>query len=277
MKNHIFQIYYSDATLDQVDPGFIPLDNTGQRPDWREYWPMRRFLIENTLDPNARYGFLSPKFMEKTGLTAVEAMAFVNSIPDDVDVVTFSPFFDQAAFFQSVFEHAALCHPGIGPVIEEAVRLTTPGLKTSEIVMSSVQTVFCNYLVAKPAFWLQWLEKCERIFEVAEAADSPLAQQLNDDVKYESQRAPAKVFIIERMASLLLATQPGWKVRNFNPTTLPMGHAVLSQFNDDLLTLDALKHMAKETGFPQYMGAYLRKRIQVIERLNAVTLAKAPA
>jgi hypothetical protein len=198
-------------------------------------------------------------------------------MPDDVDVVTFSPFFDQAAYFLSVFEHAALCHPGIGPIMEEAVKLGWPELSVGEVVMSSLQTIFCNYFVAKPAFWLQWLEKCERIFAVAEAADSPLAQQLNGDVKYEWQQAPAKVFIIERMASLMLATQPAWKVRNFNPTALPVGNLALSQFSDDLLVLDALKQMAKTTGFAQYMETYVRKRIQLTERLNAAVAAKAHA
>jgi hypothetical protein len=275
MKNHIFQIYYSDATLDQIDTGFIPLDNTGQRPDWREYWPMRRFLRENTLDPNARYGFLSPKFMEKTGLTALEATAFVNSMPDDVDVAAFSPFFDQAAIFQNAFEQAALCHPGIGPIVEDTAKLIAPELKVNEIVMSSQQTIFCNYFVAKPAFWQQWLEKCEQIFDVAEAGDSLLGQQLNGDVKYQSQHAPAKVFVIERIASLILATQSKWKVRHFNPVTLPIGNAMLAQFGDELLALDALKHMAKETGFVQYFAAYLRKRTQVIERLNTAQAGKA--
>lgn len=277
MKNRIFQIYYSDATLDQLDPGFIPLDNTGQRPDWREYWPMRRFLLENTLDPDTRYGFLSPKFGDKTGLMAAEAKAFVNSVADDVDVVTFSPFFDQAAFFVNVFEHASLVHPGIGPVMEDAIKLVAPELKLGEILMSSVQTIFCNYLIAKPAFWQQWLENCERIFEVAETDGNTLGQQLNADVVYADQRAPAKVFIIERMASLILSTQSKWKIQSFNSITLPTASQPLSQFADDLLVLDALKYMARETGFEQYVAVYLRKRLQINERLNEMYSGKSTA
>jgi hypothetical protein len=32
----IYQIYYSEDTRNCLDAGFIPLDNVGQRPDWRE-------------------------------------------------------------------------------------------------------------------------------------------------------------------------------------------------------------------------------------------------
>jgi hypothetical protein len=275
MKNHIYQIYYSDATRARIDPGFLPLDNTGQRPDWFEYWPMRRFLRENTLDPASRYGFLSPKFYEKTSLTAEKLHAFLDTVPDDVDVVTFSPFFDQSAFFLNVFEHAAGCHPGIAPAIHGVLQLVAPGVNIAETIMSSAQSVFCNYLVAKPAFWQQWLETCERIFEVAEAGDTVLGQQLNADVRYENQSAPTKTFIIERMASLLLSTQPAWKVRTFNTMTLPIGSSALGRFAEDLMALDALKYMARETGFSQYFLAYLSKRNQLDERMKTMSVRHA--
>ena len=42
----IHQIYYSEQTRAELDPGFLPLDNSAnERPDWREYWPIRRFLL----------------------------------------------------------------------------------------------------------------------------------------------------------------------------------------------------------------------------------------
>lgn len=277
MNNDIYQIFYSEETRQSIAPGFIALDNTGQRPDWREYWPMRRFFLESTLNPEARYGFFSPKFTQKTGLTSAQARAFVDSTPDDVDVITFSPYFDQAAFFNNVFEHATACHPGIEHAINGALRLIAPDLNVGATFMSSVQTVFCNYLIAKPAFWQQWLEKCEVIFRAAEARDTELALRLNAEVKYEQQRAPAKVFIIERIPSLILGTQRQWKVRNFNPMTLPVASQPLSRFGADLVALDALKYAANATGFPQYVSAYLQLRNNLNERLNTSVGSTASA
>jgi hypothetical protein len=62
----IYQIYYSEATKAHNDPGFLPMDNlANERPDWREYWPIRNYLLNNNLEEDTRYGFLSPKFEAK--------------------------------------------------------------------------------------------------------------------------------------------------------------------------------------------------------------------
>jgi hypothetical protein len=67
----ICQIFYDQKTRDALDPGCIPLDNlANERPDWREYWPMREFLLGETLVEDRYYGFFSPKFGQKTNLGA---------------------------------------------------------------------------------------------------------------------------------------------------------------------------------------------------------------
>jgi hypothetical protein len=184
----------------------------------------------------------------------------MDTTPDDVDVVTFSPFYDMAAFCTNVFEHAAWAHPGILPALEGALALIAPGLDVSRLVMTSRQTVYCNYLVAKPAFWKQWLETCDLIFKAAESRTGQLAALLNADVEYVGQFAPAKVFIIERVASLILSTQPAWKIRNFNSMTLPTSASPLSRFGPDLLALDGLKYAASQTGLNEYMMVFHQLR-----------------
>ena len=43
---HLYQIVYSSQTRAAVAAGFEVLDNlSNERPDWFEYWPMRRFLL----------------------------------------------------------------------------------------------------------------------------------------------------------------------------------------------------------------------------------------
>lgn len=101
MKTNIHQIFYNEETKKSRDTGFLPLDNTqNKRPDWREYWPIRNYLLHESLDEDALYGFFSPKFKAKTGLTSDECYRFINSQPPDIDVVSFSPFYDLGAFFQ---------------------------------------------------------------------------------------------------------------------------------------------------------------------------------
>ena len=103
----VYQIYYSEGTKAQNDMGFIQLDNLlNVRPDWREYWPIRQFLLSVKLEDDTRYGFFSPKFREKTGLEASDVMNFIEN--DDSDVVIFSPYFVQSALFFNVFSMLSL-------------------------------------------------------------------------------------------------------------------------------------------------------------------------
>jgi hypothetical protein len=42
----LYQIVYSQKTLENIGAGYLPLDNLdGARNDWREYWPIRKFLL----------------------------------------------------------------------------------------------------------------------------------------------------------------------------------------------------------------------------------------
>ena len=46
---HIYQIHY--GLEDERDSGFDVLDNaSNERPDWFEYWPIRKYLLGETLD-----------------------------------------------------------------------------------------------------------------------------------------------------------------------------------------------------------------------------------
>lgn len=271
MKHAVHQIFYSPETRAMLDPGFMPLDNTGLRPDWYEYGPIRRFLTSETLAPDTRYGFLSPKFGQKTGLTSSQVAAFLDGTPDDVDVVTFSPYFSNAAFFKNVFEQAEFWHPGIMRTIGEAVALAVPGMNentlTHGLLMSSAQTVFCNYFVAKPRFWQRWLALCEVIFACAESARGDIARRLNEPTQYVPP-TPAKIFVIERMASLLLSLEPrNWKIRNYNSIGLRADNGLLNgRFRDEMVALDALKQAALSTGFKEYFARFVEMRGALIER-----------
>jgi hypothetical protein len=253
-----------------MDPGFLPLDNLqNERPDWREYWPMRHFLSSRELDPGGYYGFFSPKFRQKTGLTAAAVHEFIRQQDGSPDVISFSPFFDQMAFPLNIVELAAVRH-GCADAFAQCAALVAPTFQTGKSVMSSLDTIYCNFFVAKPRFWLEWLRACEQIFDVAERALTPLGQALNRFVTYETASAPAKVFIIERVASLLLWSQPHWQVKTYNPTLLPPLSPKFAAMvsGPTLLVLDSLKIAYARTGAEQYLAAYRQLRETITVRRN---------
>jgi GNAT superfamily N-acetyltransferase len=173
------------------------------------------------------------------------------------DVVGCSPFFDQMAFYRNIFVQAANQHPGLGPVMRECLAALAPGLDMDTLVMDSSDSLFCNFFAARPAFWREWLGLGERLFSTAENRADPRGARLNALVAYGSQRAPAKVFVIERLASLLLARQPGrYSVRVFNPMALPYSAPETVPHALRLQAMDALKKAWRASGHPQYLQAW---------------------
>ena len=89
------QICYSPQTLSELPEGMLALDyQDNARPDWREYWPIRQFLLNNVLADNTLYGFFSPKFGYKTGLGSADVQAFIHQDSGQHDAYFFSPFWD---------------------------------------------------------------------------------------------------------------------------------------------------------------------------------------
>lgn len=262
-RSHVFQIYYSAATRQMLEAPYTPLDNSSnERPDWREYWPIRRYFHDHPPRDDDFYGFLSPAFRAKTRLEPRAVLDFIAAHAEGADVVLFSPFFDQIAFFLNCWEQGVLAHANSRAVFEEGLALVAPEFRLYETVGCSRNTVYCNYFIARGTFWREWLGRCERLFACAERGDTTLGHALAAPVAYNSQTAPAKVFIVERVASALLATQARWRVRAYNPLLLPFSTSPISALGPELAALDALKlaYLAERRG--QYLDAFFRLRGQ---------------
>lgn len=215
---HIYQILTPHVPRRELDPGFEVLDNlANERPDWFEYWPIRKFLLGTALDENAFYGFLSPKFKLKTGLSSAAVREFL-AADSAAEVVLFSPSIHNSAYYLNVFEHGDAEHPGLKDAAGRLfARLGLPGdLET--LVSDSRNTVYSNYFIAKPRFWRAWLGINERLFAIAEAPADPLGQALRAATSYRGgHRVQMKVFIMERIASWLLCTDGNFAARVRDP------------------------------------------------------------
>jgi hypothetical protein len=257
---HLYQIAYSEKTLAEVEPGYLVLDNlSNSRPDWYEYWAIRRHLLDEPLDEASFYGFFSPKFGRKTGLTHQQVTDFVQAHAEQADVVLFSPQPDMGAFFLNVFEQAETFDPGFSAAFGAFLEATgrSDGLKG--LVMDSRQIVFSNYFVARPAFWREWLTLTEAMFGLCEGEDSPLRRQLTESTSYPGG-AQRKVFLLERVASYLLTVQSRWRSKAANPFTMAWSMTRFRDHPQEAFVSDALKMAFREQGFPEYMQAFARVR-----------------
>lgn len=214
---HVFQIRYGSGA--DLDPGFEVLDNAAnERPDWFEYWPMRRFLLGEALEEDAFYGFLSPRFEQKTNLTAALVRAFVLAAEPATEVILFSPSIHNSAWYLNVFEHGEAEHPGLREAATRVFQRLGIEVDLRTFISDSRNTVHSNYFVAKPRFWRAWLAVSEALFALAESPDDPLAAALRAPTAYRGGYATQmKIFIMERVATLLLVLNPSFAVQVRDP------------------------------------------------------------
>ena len=264
----LYQIAYSEETWGSVPKSLLPLDNrANERADWAEYWPIRRFLQSENLDENTLYGFLSPRFSQKMQCEPEDILEFLTTLPDHVEVASFSPFFDLQTVFLSVFEQGEYCHPGLMDLSQKVVSELMPGVDTRTLLNTGTSAIYCNFFAAKPSFWKKWLALCERVFAMAESPDHPCAPALNRGYWHRDSTMPAKVFIIERMASLLLATSDGIKYARFQRSTITNFFAWLPPAL--LVTLDTLKTQSMD-GQPLLLNAYRNIQREILGSSSCV-------
>ena len=255
---HTYQILNHYTSPQELDPGFGVLDNSSnERPDWYEYWPIRKFLLNQTLDENGFYGFLSPKFKLKTNLAAAEVRAFIDASSPDTDVVLFSPSIHNSALFLNVFEHGNAEHPGLSQVAGSFFARIGYPQPLEDLVSDSRNTVHSNYFIAKPRFWRAWLKITEQLFVVAEMPDDSLGIQLRAPTRYRGRGdVQMKIFLMERVASWILATDRSFLSRARDP------FAARSRIYKLPLALmcDALKIAYSTQGRRQYKDVFLMLR-----------------
>jgi hypothetical protein len=263
-----FQIVYDENTKASRDPDLEPLDNSdAARPDWYEYWPIRNYLTQNGLDESTYYGFLSPTFTNKTRLTARRVKEFIRNA-SDADVITFSPFPCHAACFLNVFEQGELFHTGLMEAASRFLSLPRPGVDLKGLVTHSRNTVFCNFVFAKAPFWRAWKEILDQMFDVSETPSSRLHALLNRKLDYVKDNgvkkaAPMKIFVMERVASFLLATTESFATKNYPPFEMPLTPAFVGHL-PELVILDALKIAFSETGDPHFLQVFTKIRKNIL-------------
>jgi hypothetical protein len=216
---HIYQILNYYTSRQDLDPGFDVLDNSAnERPDWFEYWPVRKFLLNESLNEDAFYGFLSPRFQKKTNLSAALVRDFIGRSAATADVFLFSPSIHNSAYFLNVFEHGDSEHPGLARTAARLFERIDPAVRLDELVSDSRNTVHSNYFIAKPRFWRAWLAVNERMFAIAESADDPLGELLRRPTSYRGQEnVQMKIFVMERVATWILTRDRSFVARARDP------------------------------------------------------------
>jgi hypothetical protein len=174
----------------------------------------------------------------------------------------FSPQFDMGGFFINIFEQGETFDHGFKDAFQKFLNEVGWPVALDQIVMDSSQIVFSNYFVARPAFWREWHEIANALFMIAEDHTHPLSAALRFKTTYPGQ-VERKVFMQERLASLLLSLNKERRVAVKNPLTMAWSGLPTNQFVREAVISDALKRSYNMTGFPEYLAVFdhIRKSV----------------
>ncbi len=247
-----------------MDPGFIPLGNRNNlRPDWYEFWVIRDFLQSNSLDGEKWYGFLSPKFGLKTGLSAQHIYRFLESSEEKADVALVAYAWDQIAYFRNPFEQGEFWHSGILSLSQSAFEKLGCKVRLQHTVCHSGNFAFSNFIIARPRYWQKWLEMANKLFTLVEGGDGTLGERLRSTTPYAAVVAPIKAFIQERIP-LLIILENGFRTSTYALyDVLPPFGAIFADTPQNprlLLRCDELKKRFTETGDPKYLDDFYATR-----------------
>ena len=262
---HLMQIVYNDETMVSADRHFPILDNTANlRPDWFEYWPIRNYFKDNEIDDYTFYGFFSPKFTEKTSYSLEEISDYIKQHHKFHDVFIFSPMPDQGCFFINVFEQQEIYDNGFQETMNHFVKFCFFGMTIDQMVMSSKETIYSNYFVARGIFWKEWLRITNLLFELSESHQFP---DYNKKTDYEG--VERKVFMQERVASLILAHEPKFRSLSYKTFLKPWSASKLQNFIHEAVVCDSLKMSYNSTKDPAYINQFYEIRDKVIKKLTS--------
>jgi hypothetical protein len=263
---YIYQIFYNEQTEKKIDSGFIPMNNVENlRSDWREYWPIRHYLLSQQIQPDSYYGFFSPKFYDKTLLRSSDVYTFLES--QSADVISFSPYFDQIAFFPNPFIQGEINHPGLLSISQNYLNYLQINIDIQRLICDQYTTIYSNYFVAKGRFWLRWLSYCETLFNLCEENRHPLAIQLNQLTNYKSNEQVAmKVFLIERMVTLVLKLEK-FSSNCINNLVLPYAGSFLLQHHQSMVRCEALKQSYLKSENPIFLDFFHAEAKDIAEKV----------
>ncbi len=260
MNINIYQIFYDVRTRVALDPGFIPLDNSDPKvKGWYEFWPILNFLNNQKLNEGDWYGFLSPKFESKIGISSKEVMELIEQNSSRADVLLLSPEWDQISYFKNVFEQGEMWHPGLKALSQKFLDSIGVLINLDEVVMDASNSVFSNYVIAKKEYWDKWQEYAQLFYEFV-TLNTEYNKTL-DGIIYNNY--PMKAFIQERLASVVLATSV-FPTINIDQSDLATINTIL--FDDKLETrkllkqCNELKSQYRRTGDLQYLDNYWKVR-----------------
>lgn len=268
IKN-IFQIYYDEETYNLCDSRLHKLRNINPKfPQLYEFSPIYEYLSSISIDFNAYYGFLSPRFYSKTLVDIGDLLQIIERNDTSYDVYLCTSGWDQICYFMNSFEQGEYFHPGLISATNDFIEFAGLNISLDAMIGTLTNTVNSNYIVASGMYWNRWLGLAEKFVQFYQDVNNNYSS-IRATTRYRNNPEMA-VFLQERLHQFLLWNFQ-YNVISIDTTqTGPMLNAMFDDTASNRVLLRACDVLKSEllNGFDLgLMDAYLKLRSVIKKKI----------
>ncbi|MRT30652.1 hypothetical protein [Herbaspirillum sp. CAH-3] len=252
MNIHLLQFAPSQAS---AAPGFLQMVSSA--PDaWSEVQAMRRFFREQTIDSQACYAFVTPAFLQQTGLDAGRLRRLIESQPQ-ADAWTFLPQPLAACGQVNLLMQGEQILTGFAATSRTFLQTLGLGLDPAHFLPPWQSNVPHGFIAAKLAFWQTWFDLVERLYQVAEQEPGELHAALQ---RRASSGETAKSLLAASLGSLVLGLDQQLRVWHCPLSQMPAAKPVATS---DLEALAGLRSAYAASGDPADLQRFSQRSEQL--------------
>lgn len=215
MNIFLYQIWYDEQTKPSEQSGLLAFD-CQQNPEFlkREIVHLIRFYDEIVINANDNdyFSLLSPRFFEKTGLTAHDTKQFVMNNPN-YDIYLFNPYPMNTYLYLNVWEQGEEHHHGLKQLTQNLLNKANIDFDINSSHRNTINsTVYCNYWLASKNFFDDFIPFIKKLDKVIDDMPYHEKEQYFQETNYFRTTAIFYPFIFERMLSLFLLINNQYQV-----------------------------------------------------------------
>lgn len=250
MKYKIFQTYFQENQLKEIDPILTPFNNiTNLKPELREYHCFKRIIDESYIQELDAWGMLGPRWKEKLRYNAFELKKSVESNQNN-DIWIFNHARIHHALTFNVWEQGEFLHKGIKNLSFYIMNKLNYPVTELEKIMTEETTCYCSYFVARKSFWLDYIKFLDEIFLIL--TDPNLPENIKRLTKISANYGRDLSlnlfpFIVERFFSTYISMNKNKYKIYFKPYDYGLYSKELGDFTIVLHTLNNLKTLIAKT------------------------------
>ncbi len=200
----IHQIYYDESQYVLLNKGFIPYYNPVSESSkiWHENEVFFKEYLSGGIGNSGLYGYLSWRFEEKTQISALEFIDFIDKNPD-YDVYFINPFPELADVFPNVWDQGEFHHPGINSLVKLLFNHVGISINLDAMINNQDTLLYCNYWVGNKKFWDAYMKFTLPIFNYLNGLTEEELTKYTANSGYHTA-VGFVTFIMERMFSTFL-------------------------------------------------------------------------